>query len=153
MFHLKDILLKQNSHDHQITECGPQYDSHGTTFFTATAINQQIQSSQNANLKAHIQTVSLLQKMDALKKLRRQANQKQFMQAMRSLLITKDFLKIKEHILQREILSIIGSSVHYSLQDPLKSLLAEMTKSGQFDSELYDLIEDTIDQLVIARKA
>lgn len=72
---------------------------------------------------------------------------------MRSLLISKDFLKIKEHILQREILSIIGSSVHYNLQEPLKHLLTEMLKSEQYDSELYDLIEDTIDQLVIARKA
>jgi hypothetical protein len=75
------------------------------------------------------------------------------MQAMRSLLITKDFLKIKEQIIQREILSIISSSVHYNLQEPLKHLLTEMTKSEHFDSELYDLIEDTLDQLAIARKA
>ncbi len=51
-----------------------------------------------------------------------------FMQAMRSLFASKDFLKIKSKYVQFELLHIIGMSVHFCLVESLEKILQDVNK-------------------------
>ena len=80
-----------------------------------------------------------------------------FLQAMRSLLVSTDFHKIKERVVQSEVVTAIANSVHFSLIENLKKVLHddEQGLAGQepLDEDIVDQIEDAIHQLKLAKKA
>lgn len=72
-------------------------------------------------------------------------------------MVSKDFLKIKESIIQQEILTTIASSIHFQLAGCLKKLLSEQeegsTNSEALDDDIMDSMRDAIGQLQLVQKA
>jgi tellurite resistance-related uncharacterized protein len=62
---------------------------------------------------------TVIEKMKATSKMRNYQNLKVFEQAVKHLILTKQFFVIPEDIVQIELLNAIASSVHYSLIEPL----------------------------------
>lgn len=121
MFHLSDILTKQKDFSNQNTN-SLQMTSHG-------------------------ETSALQEKIDALVKICMRSTQPGYQQAMRSLLTSGDFFRIREKVIKVQILQTMGDSIHFQLIEPLNQLLSQANAGDREDEEagdLLDLIEDTI---------
>ena len=75
-----------------------------------------------------------------------------FMQAMKNLFQSFDFLKIKEPLIQIEILNAIQGSIHYQLLENLEHLYS-LQKRGDtdiiLDDQVLECVVDTINQLKV----
>ena len=87
MFYLKDILVKDKDFSNN--------------------------NSNSLHVTSHAQTRALQEKLDALGKMKKHSNLLVFQQAMRALLVANDFYKIKEKVVQSEVVTAIANSVHF----------------------------------------
>ena len=69
------------------------------------------------------------------------------MQAMKQLIVSGDFLKIQEEIVQLELLQSIGRSIHVGLSECLERLFEQ-----SLSAELEDQVQEAIDQLQLQKR-
>ena len=70
---------------------------------------------------------------------------------MNQLLVSHDFLKISEPLIQIELLNSIASSKHYPLIEPLRKMQIACQKS--LDPQVEEALEEAILQLKMVKMA